>query len=447
MEQVINQKHIRYLYSQKDWLDECLTFMNNHPFFTKIFFPDYVSFISLEDGYFYAEDFDSLVNFMIQQLYQDLAIILTKESLTNLEKMGYYNYMVYHYDYHHRFIRTMEDVDENYVLEVSAPFYYSNRDQFKKFLLESNFLEKEKIVRWLKNHHRISLFLDILSFYDKAIDEYYPDFYSIYPVLKDSMKNIYSSSSKRNDSFLPFLSEDSLNNDFLLFLSIVDTSGKWRQIYQKGRENSSIVFEYLPASDVDNMSNVSSGVLHLYCNHTIDDFRTLAHEFCHYVSSLNGEKNTIFSEMPSLYFEYFSLSFLKEIGYSSDVLKNIYSSRKNWLRDVYWNLSTILPYLEEYHLKKALNEEDLLQVTKRLFSSHVKDSFFLERIDMMTKFMIQNGLSLIRLTSYLIGDSFIECMGDALDIPKMISITENLNIDDFSIVQEEDIKILKKTNL
>lgn len=169
------------------------------------------------------------------------------------------------------------------------------------------------------------------------------------------------------DYEIPKISTDEVIFHVKNILGEIDPSMEWLGIYNDAIANGRIIYlnilndvekdvmkKKLGIKTFDGISNScffpNSNECYIMLTYKgdISDIPTTVHEVIHYISRLkNNSKNEkpVLREMPSIFFEFYALNYLKRMGYDSDILKIINDARFADTKESLEDVSNMTDYL------------------------------------------------------------------------------------------------------
>ncbi len=295
---------------------------------------------------------------------------------------------------------------------------------------------------------------------------------SIIEIIEDQFSSINGIDTSRIKK-PAYLSSENLISYFVDFLSYIDSSEEYLEIFEnmvdEGRiffldlvseESKQQLFKQLDIDDknYDNFfwhANNYGGYIFLTRNNDINDFKALAHEFAHYISYIksNGKKvSNILSEFPALFYEMLSCNFLLNKGYTSEDIEGTILDRTNYIYEQSEFMANINCYLKlfmecnekiTYEADIEMRQKQLQNFITRIGKNKYKSLSDREKRDLSPKKLAKSfsdfanlylGLqpSLISNTyPYFIGNYFAckyikKCAKDSKTLDMMKYITDNL---------------------
>lgn len=133
---------------------------------------------------------------------------------------------------------------------------------------------------------------------------------------------------------LPKLNKIKLDKYFKEFLLEINPDGTLLTIYKDALKKGKIKFNKKYNSSYCVMKD-NDVYLEVKDTGTIEDFFTLSHEFMHYVINTYNRKSIplALEEFPSIFFETYSIEFLKRKGYKEDKLEVLHDFRYNDMKE------------------------------------------------------------------------------------------------------------------
>ena len=168
-------------------------------------------------------------------------------------------------------------------------------------------------------------------------------------------------------------------------LKEMDPTLEWLNIYIQAKKEGKIIY-------LDELSNCEKNKLkdklgfgelpHNFCGSingsyylfltrigTIKDVHSMLHELAHYITEYNASNIKVqptLMEFPSIFFELYSLDYLRRIGYSSDELEAINLERLENTLMITAQTSGILDYLDMFVDNLEIKEEDDIRKNKKI---------------------------------------------------------------------------------
>lgn len=361
------------------------------------------------------------------------------------------------------------NITDEMLYSIIAYIYFaktSTFDNFVNYLKEKE--ETDKILNWLQTETRFDAYNYLLKTtidYLKQNDfEFLENISGITNMMLTQLfKNIIAQESEIEIE-LPAITNKDLDNLFNEFLIYINAPKSWKQIYEELKVNGRISFE----KQVDNLDRSmcyrdENDILRIIVSTdgTIKSLCSFVHEFMHYIPMQDSTASIQFSisEFPSIFFEKIAAQFLKDKGYSQDIVKKVIRDRNKNNIEIYMKISSLFNDLSSFihggpitKNKKVLLWEDNFKaiintrenITQLIEENEEKvDMSFLEfpkidisegvdkECDSLIYSFIQNGLLIISgyqylLDTYLSDEVLKKSKDDASIISRMINITSNL---------------------
>ena len=277
----------------------------------------------------------------------------------------------------------------NLIYTLAAMGYYFNQETPEKIVDFVYYLpqdEKQKIYTWLKDKHRYDLFNHLLVEQYKILIQENEDYEihdkflannldKVIQIAQDSYVNNKLYTLQPNQCLDDVkLSKKELNKLFGEFLLKIDPSLKWLKIYNELHKENKIIYEPTTKDNQKEWRCIEKEEGEYYIlaplEGTIRDFRNLTHEFAHYIS-LIGVKEVDYlqpsiKEFPSLFFEMYISNFLKDKGYSEEIIDHLLEERELWTKHNIEVIEAPLRYLQQSLSEGPITEEVEKQRLKQL---------------------------------------------------------------------------------
>lgn len=374
----------------------------------------------------------------------------------------------------------------NSIYTILSLRYYQEQetpDKVIDFFFDPTEAEKEKIFTWLNSRRRYDLINHLLEEQyqiliqadneQTAHDEFLKQ--NLAQVLKLSEVDFLNGNiilpSKTPEIDLPKLSQDDLDKLCIEFFIKVDPSLKWLKIYNKLKAENRIVYtkkEQSPQVEWECTFTPETGAeIMAPLDGTIQDFKSFIHEFAHCVSflSLNKDENVprSLAEYPSIFFEIYALKFLKDKGYSQEIIDELLRQRSIVTQDNKMDICPTLGYLLQFIEKGPITfesekekqeqlftsieediSEDIKQLLEALLSTDGDENVHI-KVDAENAFLVQYPIYVSKAYPYIIGKYFAtKTFEQVTENPQLIytvlEITEDLH-------QETIDSITKKIGL
>ena len=246
--------------------------------------------------------------------------------------------------------------------------------------------EKEKVYTWLKETHRYDLFNHLLDEQYKILIQENEDYEIHDKFLAENLDKVIqiaqdSYINNKLYTLLPNkkldhvnLSKKDLDKLFGEFLLTIDPSLKWLKIYNDLNQENKIIYETTMSGKEKEWKCIEIEEGDYYINAPLDgtirDFRNLTHEFVHYISLINVKEvdylQPSIKEFPSLFFEMYISKFLKDKGYSEDIIDALLEEREMWTKHNIEVIESPLRYLQQSLNNGPITEEIEKQRLKQL---------------------------------------------------------------------------------
>ena len=248
----------------------------------------------------------------------------------------------------------------------------------------------------------------------------------IYDGIYESV-NDYIDGFSCNKCELSKLSKDEVIEMVRDVLTEIDPSLEWLEIYNSILNDRIIYVNELSPEKEELLSELTGIDIHsgdtyvrtdndgdlilLNYEGSINDVVNTIHEFIHYVNRRNcNNQINIFCEFPSIFYEYYTLNYLKRNGYSNDEVENV---RRNRILDLYYNILDsfvivhyIKIFVENYDINKELDIKyfpELAMGLKKEIPLEMVEDVVLDLCDESTEEMIINPDNLRKITYYIVG--------------------------------------------
>ena len=273
------------------------------------------------------------------------------------------------------------------------------------------------------------------------------------------------------------ISMEEFDSLFYEFLNYIQAPGEWLIAYNNLKENKLILVDEKSESSMCYQDD--DGVFKILLENCDDlrGFCDFVHEFIHYVSRQNGllVSNMSITEFPSIFFETLCAEFLKEKGYSSEIVDQILNSRgyNNFM--IFISMRTLFADLMRYLNCGVVSRDDKIALYQEYINSlnevkknfleklidsgeKVEDLDFLEEVkrdietmvdedcDSMIVAFVKDGLLVINgyqylIATYLANNVLEKLNNDDTIISKMVDVTNNLgNVSIKNIIELFNIK-------
>lgn len=330
-----------------------------------------------------------------EQLLQkdDVLSFLRSRILKNMQIHGKIDYF--------RYVDLMDGkfVDNSSLIKYSiieVAFKYSNMEILDNYL---NGRDKEKIeedVYWqLVKDYNILLFNESLKYQDMLLDRKDDQFLSqnilpLFNLFAEKVDIISKKYKKQNNEEKIILNKEEILGLVNEFFDKIDSSGDMNKVFMENLQNGTIKlwdsfnqFEmkemydqykeffniygscvYTWRNDFDEMTDV---VMNVPLQFTIDDVRTIVHEFIHLYSGLKAPikiKTEALSEFLSIYYEILVRDFLFSKGYTEEQLAGLSNFRVIDSFSNFYYSAPIVFWLNKYNKSKNITYEEVMEVVK-----------------------------------------------------------------------------------
>lgn len=432
-----------------------------------------------EDGIDYVPNFDDffyeivLVEWNYEQENEQL-VAISAYLLLNMLKLDKNNIS-------HENTPTRVSKDEIYFM--IALIYFKENGTINDLIdYLKNPTNTNEIVNWFIEKMRYPTYEFLLNEQYKCLKsedfEYLENLGDILLLLFEEMNHDLKTFDLDEKINLPDVSFEEIDKLFLDFLKCVRAPKDWFNLYQEIKDKNLI--EYVEQSDDKESccyTDENEMLKIMICEKGLEAFRTLCHEFLHYVVLYNGNKKVkpSLNEFPSILFEYLSLGFLKLKGYDDETLNYIEKMRLSNnveimihmypimkdINDLFKNGSGLIERKRNKNQKlynelqqEIENNPELKELSPVILKSSSED-LLKKECDMSTMLIIRNPAVLLNSYQYLIGTFLTKkiCMNLSENfsgvMDKVYEIVRNLNNENLkSVLEILDLKeILHTTKL
>ena len=371
--------------------------------------------------------------------------------------------------------------------------YFSKKSSYEEFV---SYLKKkdreEEISEWMVRVNRFNTYNFLLDgiFYflkDSGFDTG-DDISDVISMMLNQIHDTLFSSFMAGSTILPPLSFEECDKLFYEFLDDIGAPYSWKNKYNELKEDGRLSYKKKSSEEeiscCKRLENGKYGVI-IAAGGTVLDFRTLVHEFSHYISMENG-MNIEFSilELSSIFFENMAIDFLKKKGYSDEVISAIVHERtKNnlaispvmaslfsdvvqYVKDgivtkekkiaVYNNMNRKIEEVKKSFIEKNMDIGDLANLS---FDDQKIEEMVCNDCDNLTMAFLSDGILILDGYQYVV-DTFVagKLLEKASDDPtivlEMFRITERLGqtslngiLEKFNmkdIFSKESAKVMKR---
>lgn len=292
---------------------------------------------------------------------------------------------------------------------------------------------------------------------------------------------------------LPKLNKEEVDNYIFKILSECDPTLEWQEIYQSAKKKKRIIYldEYSEKEKkiladkmgLEKLESLGENIcimlpdgpyILLTYTGTIYDISITIHELAHYIGIIkypNNKPEKTLSEFPSIFYELYTLNFLKKMGYDEkEILTINYKRLKNTMGTVLNNSSIfhyIRMYLNENKIEKDADinfHKDSIKLTEKNMSKEmieeiikIMPDFFdyeksaFNKCDECIKQLILRPFDMYDSYPYILGNYLaiksVENLQLGEDIlPKMKYYTENIStIDPYEVFESIGCDIRSNT--
>ena len=247
---------------------------------------------------------------------------------------------------------------------IAKQYYLANgtAEDFIEYAKYRDPEESKKILTWLRETCRYETYNYILGRVADFLRDNGFDYLATSTsnnIFIDVIKSYGESQEKEYD--LPKMSPEEIDKLFYDFLKYINAPDSWRKIYNGLKRKDGIEYtvtdgpeaSYCYRNDID-----EDYIISIKYNGTTTGFCSLVHEFIHYITFLTEKFNFSLAEFPSIYFEKVAANFLKEKGYSQEVVDETIASRNENNIQILMGLSTIFTDVNTYMKKGVITRED-----------------------------------------------------------------------------------------
>ena len=245
----------------------------------------------------------------------------------------------------------------------------------------------------------------------------------------------------------------------------IEPMGEWVNIYQELIDNNKIKYlNELSKKELDKIKNeyginkLDSGVVYqkddnkildmfLKYEGNIKDIYTTIHEIIHYINRVkdNGRLNQIIQEMPSIFYEFYTLDYLKRLGYKEKEVNLIRKERAKYIKNACEEISDIGYYLYLYNRDGVINKDNDITTIYNYYTDSYERVLITSEDIIMYPYMIFIAYPYI-IGTYLANKAIKKSKDDELILPIMKYITENISrmdIDRIFSIFDSDIDLYK----
>ena len=247
---------------------------------------------------------------------------------------------------------------------IAKQYYLANgtAEEFSEYAKYRDPEEAKKIITWLRETCRYETYNFILGRVAEFLKDNGFDYLATSTsnnIFIDVIKNYDGQKEEKIE--LPKMSPEEIDRTFYDFLKYIHAPDSWRRIYNSLKRKNAITYtitdgkEYACCSKNDIDEDYS---IEIEYNGTTTGFCSLVHEFIHYITFCTGKLNFSLAEFPSIYFEKAAAYFLRERGYSEEVVVDTILQRNVNNIEILMALSTIFTDVNAYMKKGIVTRED-----------------------------------------------------------------------------------------
>ena len=339
--------------------------------------------------------------------------------------------------------------------------YFEANGTFDDFVEYLKVRDKEKeIFKWVKNEVRWDtynhLLRIIINFFKSEDEDFFKQMSFIVNVSYQSVID-YTKHGYESNTEYPKISKKEFETLFCEFLDYINAPVEWINIYKDLKEKKLIKDDdksevYLDENDGIYKISVAN-------RDNLMGFCSFVHEFIHYVSIQNGlpVRKIAVSEFPSIFYEKIAAEFLKEKGYSTEIVDQMINYRKCTNYDTFIVMRDLFDDLFRYIEYGEVNKKDKMTIYQKLIDNGRNENIrSLDEIfkktsidenlppididvekntdyncDFMIASCIIEGATVINgyqylLDSYLVEQVLNKRSSDSTILEKMINVTNNL---------------------
>lgn len=405
------------------------------------------TFYNIVNNFFNSEEYAKLLN--VHSLYANH--LIRKTRINNITR-----------------IKANTNVTDEILYSSIAYLYFtktSNFNNFVEYLKEKK--DIEKIIIWFENETRFETYNYLLKFTINCLTKYDFEFIDNIDDINNIINMVITKSPissillpNEKKITLPSITVQEIDKLFYEFLLYINAPEEWIKTYNELKSNGKIIFE--ETDDDTNNSKCYYDKFELKIlisfNRTIKSFHSLVHEFTHYISLKNETNKTKISivEFPSIFFEKVSEEFLKNKGYTKEIVDEVKKDRKKNILYAYEYLYPlfidIITFIKEGPISKSTKvksfKKDLqadIKINEKLSkSTYDIDNNYLNILDFDISEVIDNECDQLiarfyqgslpafdgyqyLLGTYLADEVLKKTAYDNTIISKMINVTNSLS--------------------
>lgn len=470
-------KDLDVFYTEDDDIESISTIIkNNYDMLFKRYADEGFYFSTVpndDDNCVHTDDFQKDIGFMISEYYY----LTDDEELGRIENLSalYATLLIQSSGVQNPFFDFDFDLSAEMTDTVIAKQYYlvnGSAEDFVEYAKYRNPEERKKILYWLRENCRYETYNYILDKVCNYLKDNGFDFLASSAsnnIFVDIIKN-YNEQNNKNYN-LPKMSKEDIDKLFYEFLKYINAPESWRKLYNNLKRNNGIHYEISDGKEVANCykDEVDEDYsISIKYNGTTTGFCSLVHEFIHYITFCTEKFNFSLAEFPSIYFEKIASQFLKDKGYSQEVVEETIASRNENNIEILMALSTLFTDVNTYMKRGVLTKEDKINLWQEqmmtIYRLREKYNEILkasgqepkplpsfpsieqleqevdEDCDDLIEQFITNNVFMLDGYQYLLGTSLAESIlnkeGKA-SIPKMIDVVEDLPSYDANMIASE----------
>lgn len=155
------------------------------------------------------------------------------------------------------------------------------------------------------------------------------------------------------------------------YLTKIDPSLKWLEIYLNAQKNGNIKYLKDKEGNWESLQRDGVNILTAPLTGTLEDVVSTIHEIPHYIALENVQEDDLIprtlAEFPSLFFEENIYSFLLEKGYSKSQIRTLRKQRENWTEENNFAVLPFLNYLKEFIIEGPMTRDKIKEYLNRVY--------------------------------------------------------------------------------
>ncbi len=413
-------------------------------------FPKKISLSKPVKGYVWVEDLNELFIRILEKIMDNKDMIDDEDETAFL-----FQILLEKYDEDNEYDRqTVFDLQTIFCL--CGLTYFQSAEDYYHYLQNPTVQQDIQIVDSLREKHREDLYNSILDSHQEGgetLEEGYIHIITNFLKKKRDYVDRFIKNYPKEIMPLTPLSEEELKELFKRFLKEIDPTEELIQLFEEGIQKNRIHF-YESQDPVDENESVvkTPGIITLYCNGCMNDFRILAHEFAHYLLMNKGDiPKFSLSEFLSIFLELEAVDFLERNGLSQEECEAIRNIREKSLLDIYTGVTELFIQIDEKKKGIGLTAEWIYQ-TLREFYDQKEEEFSIEDaktlMDDYTIDLVQEGSKLMERPTYLVGYYYAKKLQEEKDkYQKFDFILNHMSEYDMERLEQElkgDAKVFTK---